>query len=162
MLIILNISKLQDFHLIPVLSPSCFPLHLLTPLVFSSLVTPYTSVSVLVFKCLHLFVSTLVPAQPSGFEAEAELDSRIMLSWLWPVQDPIINFELLYWEANNPTDKVKSPFKCMSLMKWILDRFMCIPLNVSFFAFIKDFIKSPPVFVRPVYLLLLHMEDIWV
>uniref|UniRef100_A0A8C2XIP0 Receptor-type tyrosine-protein phosphatase F n=1 Tax=Cyclopterus lumpus TaxID=8103 RepID=A0A8C2XIP0_CYCLU len=35
-----------------------------------------------------------VPAQPSGFEAEAELDSRIMLSWLWPVQDPIIGFEL--------------------------------------------------------------------
>ncbi|XP_050933160.1 receptor-type tyrosine-protein phosphatase F isoform X6 [Lates calcarifer] len=46
-----------------------------------------------------------VPAQPSGFEAEAELDSRIMLSWLWPVQEPIIGFELLYWEANNPTDK---------------------------------------------------------
>ncbi|XP_042273047.1 protein tyrosine phosphatase receptor type Fa isoform X11 [Thunnus maccoyii] len=46
-----------------------------------------------------------VPAQPSGFEAEAELDSRIMLSWLWPVQDPIISFELLYWEANNPGDK---------------------------------------------------------
>ncbi|XP_026179391.1 protein tyrosine phosphatase receptor type Fa [Mastacembelus armatus] len=46
-----------------------------------------------------------VPAQPSGFEAEAELDSRMMLSWLWPVQDPIISFELLYWEANNPTDK---------------------------------------------------------
>ncbi|XP_044056647.1 protein tyrosine phosphatase receptor type Fa isoform X5 [Siniperca chuatsi] len=46
-----------------------------------------------------------VPAQPSGFEAEAELDSRIMLSWLWPVQDPIISFELLYWEASNPTDK---------------------------------------------------------
>uniref|UniRef100_A0A668AI86 Receptor-type tyrosine-protein phosphatase F n=1 Tax=Myripristis murdjan TaxID=586833 RepID=A0A668AI86_9TELE len=42
-----------------------------------------------------------VPAQPSGFEAEAELDSRIMLSWLWPVQDPIISFELVYWEANN-------------------------------------------------------------
>ncbi|XP_076579064.1 protein tyrosine phosphatase receptor type Fa isoform X1 [Chaetodon auriga] len=46
-----------------------------------------------------------VPAQPSGFDAEAELDSRIMLSWLWPVQDPIVSFELLYWEASNPTDK---------------------------------------------------------
>ncbi|CAJ1064680.1 receptor-type tyrosine-protein phosphatase F-like [Xyrichtys novacula] len=46
-----------------------------------------------------------VPAQPSHFEAEAELDSRIMLTWLWPVQDPIESFELLYWEANNPTDK---------------------------------------------------------
>ncbi|XP_039666949.1 protein tyrosine phosphatase receptor type Fa isoform X18 [Perca fluviatilis] len=51
-----------------------------------------------------------VPAQPSGFEAEAELDSRIMLSWLWPVQDPIISFELLYWEDNNPTDKHHETF----------------------------------------------------
>ncbi|KAM7410688.1 hypothetical protein PAMA_001904 [Pampus argenteus] len=51
-----------------------------------------------------------VPAQPSGFEAEAELDSRIMLSWLWPVQDPIISFELLYWEANNPGDKHRVAF----------------------------------------------------
>uniref|UniRef100_A0A8C6PLD9 Receptor-type tyrosine-protein phosphatase F n=1 Tax=Nothobranchius furzeri TaxID=105023 RepID=A0A8C6PLD9_NOTFU len=39
-----------------------------------------------------------VPSQPSGFEAEAELDTRIMLSWLWPGQDPIISYELLYWE----------------------------------------------------------------
>ncbi|XP_022614832.1 receptor-type tyrosine-protein phosphatase F-like isoform X2 [Seriola dumerili] len=51
-----------------------------------------------------------VPAQLSGFEAEAELDSRIMLSWLWPVQDPIISFELLYWEVNNPTDKHRVTF----------------------------------------------------
>ncbi|KAF7647563.1 hypothetical protein LDENG_00170680 [Lucifuga dentata] len=46
-----------------------------------------------------------VPAQPSGLDAEAELDSRIMLSWLWPVQDAIISFELLYWEASVPEDK---------------------------------------------------------
>ncbi|XP_074507988.1 receptor-type tyrosine-protein phosphatase F isoform X22 [Sebastes fasciatus] len=39
-----------------------------------------------------------VPAQPSSFEAEAELDSRIMLTWLWPVQDPITKYELQYWE----------------------------------------------------------------
>ncbi|XP_047444214.1 protein tyrosine phosphatase receptor type Fa isoform X27 [Mugil cephalus] len=51
-----------------------------------------------------------VPAQPTGFEAEAELDTRIMLSWLWPVQDPIIGFELLYWEANNPADKLRVTF----------------------------------------------------
>ncbi|XP_023284603.1 receptor-type tyrosine-protein phosphatase F-like [Seriola lalandi dorsalis] len=51
-----------------------------------------------------------VPAQLSGFEAEAELDSRIMLSWLWPVQDPIISFELLYWEVNNPADKHRVTF----------------------------------------------------
>ncbi|XP_076004388.1 receptor-type tyrosine-protein phosphatase F isoform X1 [Genypterus blacodes] len=40
-----------------------------------------------------------VPAQPSSFEAEAELDTRIMLTWLWPVQDPITKYELEYWEA---------------------------------------------------------------
>ncbi|XP_020484708.1 receptor-type tyrosine-protein phosphatase F isoform X12 [Labrus bergylta] len=42
-----------------------------------------------------------VPAQPSSFEAEAELDSRIMLTWLWPVQDPITKYELQYWEAGS-------------------------------------------------------------
>ncbi|XP_074524005.1 protein tyrosine phosphatase receptor type Fa isoform X2 [Halichoeres trimaculatus] len=51
-----------------------------------------------------------VPAQPSNFEAEAELDSRVMLSWLWPVQDPIQSFEMLYWEASNPTDKHRVSF----------------------------------------------------
>ncbi|XP_034093303.1 protein tyrosine phosphatase receptor type Fa isoform X5 [Gymnodraco acuticeps] len=51
-----------------------------------------------------------VPSQPSGFEAEAELDSRIMLSWLWPVQEPIISFELLYWEESNPLDKHHATF----------------------------------------------------
>ncbi|XP_061653965.1 receptor-type tyrosine-protein phosphatase F-like isoform X6 [Phyllopteryx taeniolatus] len=40
-----------------------------------------------------------VPSQPSGFEAETELDTRILLSWLWPLQDPIIKYELQYWEA---------------------------------------------------------------
>uniref|UniRef100_A0A672MA48 protein-tyrosine-phosphatase n=1 Tax=Sinocyclocheilus grahami TaxID=75366 RepID=A0A672MA48_SINGR len=39
-----------------------------------------------------------VPAQPTNFEAEAELDTRIMLSWLWPVQDQITKYELTYWE----------------------------------------------------------------
>ncbi|KAG7259861.1 LOW QUALITY PROTEIN: hypothetical protein CRUP_016167 [Coryphaenoides rupestris] len=42
-----------------------------------------------------------VPAQPSSFDAEAELDTRIMLSWLWPVQDPITKYELQYWEADS-------------------------------------------------------------
>ncbi|XP_056329239.1 receptor-type tyrosine-protein phosphatase F isoform X4 [Danio aesculapii] len=42
-----------------------------------------------------------VPAQPSSFEAEAELDTRILLTWLWPVQDPIIKYELEYWEADS-------------------------------------------------------------
>ncbi|GAA6085584.1 protein tyrosine phosphatase receptor type Fa isoform X1, partial [Tachysurus ichikawai] len=41
------------------------------------------------------------PAQPSELEAEAELDTRIMLRWLWPVQDQIIKYELTYWEADS-------------------------------------------------------------
>uniref|UniRef100_A0A668AAB8 Receptor-type tyrosine-protein phosphatase F n=1 Tax=Myripristis murdjan TaxID=586833 RepID=A0A668AAB8_9TELE len=41
-----------------------------------------------------------VPAQPSSFEAEAELDTRILLTWLWPVQDPITKYELQYWEIH--------------------------------------------------------------
>ncbi|XP_062865397.1 receptor-type tyrosine-protein phosphatase F-like isoform X2 [Trichomycterus rosablanca] len=47
-----------------------------------------------------------VPAQPSEFEAEAELDTQIVLKWLWPVQDPITQYELQYWEdgsLNNST-----------------------------------------------------------
>uniref|UniRef100_A0A673B9H1 Receptor-type tyrosine-protein phosphatase F n=1 Tax=Sphaeramia orbicularis TaxID=375764 RepID=A0A673B9H1_9TELE len=42
-----------------------------------------------------------VPAQPSSFDAEAEQDTRIMLTWLWPVQDPITKYELQYWEAGS-------------------------------------------------------------
>ncbi|KAL0966555.1 hypothetical protein UPYG_G00296690 [Umbra pygmaea] len=42
-----------------------------------------------------------VPAQPSSFEAEAELDTRIMLTWLWPVQDSITKYELDYWEHSS-------------------------------------------------------------
>uniref|UniRef100_A0A4W6F1S3 Receptor-type tyrosine-protein phosphatase F n=1 Tax=Lates calcarifer TaxID=8187 RepID=A0A4W6F1S3_LATCA len=41
-----------------------------------------------------------VPAQPSSFEAESELDTRIMLTWLWPVQGPITKYELQYWEIH--------------------------------------------------------------
>lgn len=45
--------------------------------------------------------SAPVPAQPSSFDAEAELDTRIKLTWLWPVQDPITKYELQYWEAGS-------------------------------------------------------------
>ncbi|KAM9831674.1 protein tyrosine phosphatase receptor type Fa [Neosynchiropus ocellatus] len=51
-----------------------------------------------------------VPAQPTGLDAEAELDSRVMLSWLWPVQDQIVGFELLYWEASFPDEKHRITF----------------------------------------------------
>ncbi|MED6231394.1 hypothetical protein ATANTOWER_014929, partial [Ataeniobius toweri] len=46
-----------------------------------------------------------VPAQPSSFEAEAELDTRISLTWLWPVQDQITKYELQYWEAGTDSKK---------------------------------------------------------
>lgn len=52
----------------------------------------------------HALLSPLlpaVPAQPTRFEAEAELDTRIMLTWLWPVQDQIIKYELQYSEAGS-------------------------------------------------------------
>lgn len=59
----------------------------------------------------HLsFSLPVVPAQPSSFDAEAELDTRIMLSWLWPVQDQITKYELMYWEANSG-NKVNYNFK---------------------------------------------------
>ncbi|CAL8307253.1 unnamed protein product [Lota lota] len=48
-----------------------------------------------------------VPVQPTGFEAEAELDTRIMLSWQWPVNDQIVNLELIYWEASDLANKVQ-------------------------------------------------------
>ncbi|XP_040926318.1 protein tyrosine phosphatase receptor type Fa isoform X3 [Betta splendens] len=86
----------------------------------SGLITDITySVRVLAFtsvgdgppsEVLQIKTQQGVPAQPSEFEAEAELDSRIMLSWLWPVQDTIISFELLYGEANNPMDKRRITF----------------------------------------------------
>ncbi|KAF6715157.1 Receptor-type tyrosine-protein phosphatase F [Oryzias melastigma] len=40
-------------------------------------------------EVLRLKAQAGVPAQPDGFEAETELDTRIRLSWLWPVQDPV-------------------------------------------------------------------------
>lgn len=59
-----------------------FARYILQPFVFSSAFFP-------------------VPAQPSSFEAEAELDTRIVLTWLWPVQDPITKYELQYWETGS-------------------------------------------------------------
>ncbi|KAJ0058874.1 hypothetical protein NL108_001113, partial [Boleophthalmus pectinirostris] len=50
-----------------------------------------------------------VPAQPSSFEAEAEQDDRIMLTWLWPVQDPITKYELQYGEVGSEIQKVIEP-----------------------------------------------------
>uniref|UniRef100_A0A3P8WKC3 Receptor-type tyrosine-protein phosphatase F n=1 Tax=Cynoglossus semilaevis TaxID=244447 RepID=A0A3P8WKC3_CYNSE len=49
-----------------------------------------------------------VPAQPSSFEAEAELDTRIRLSWLWPVQGQITKYELQYWEIHVTFDAMGS------------------------------------------------------
>ncbi|XP_042319840.1 receptor-type tyrosine-protein phosphatase F isoform X11 [Sceloporus undulatus] len=40
-----------------------------------------------------------VPAQPADFQAEAESDTRIMLTWLPASQERITKYELVYWEA---------------------------------------------------------------
>lgn len=54
----------------------------------------------------------VVPAQPTRFEAEAELDTRIMLTWLWPVQDQIITeYELQYSEAGSDNKVRKTTWK---------------------------------------------------
>ncbi|KAK7945243.1 hypothetical protein WMY93_000971 [Mugilogobius chulae] len=50
-----------------------------------------------------------VPAQPSSFEAEAEQDDRIMLTWLWPVQDPISKYELQYGEVGSEIWPLRPP-----------------------------------------------------
>ncbi|MEE6495132.1 hypothetical protein FKM82_001961 [Ascaphus truei] len=42
-----------------------------------------------------------VPAQPVDFQAEAESDTRIMLTWLLPPQERIAKYELLYWEGQD-------------------------------------------------------------
>ncbi|XP_056671274.1 receptor-type tyrosine-protein phosphatase F isoform X9 [Monodelphis domestica] len=39
-----------------------------------------------------------VPAQPADFRAEAESDTRVLLSWLLPPQERITKYELVYWE----------------------------------------------------------------
>eukprot|EP00079_Xenopus_tropicalis_P035264 XP_017949035.1 PREDICTED: receptor-type tyrosine-protein phosphatase F isoform X7 [Xenopus tropicalis] len=42
-----------------------------------------------------------VPAQPVDFQAEAETDTRILLTWLLPPQERITKYELLYWEGTD-------------------------------------------------------------
>ncbi|XP_070601153.1 receptor-type tyrosine-protein phosphatase F isoform X2 [Erythrolamprus reginae] len=42
-----------------------------------------------------------VPAQPADFQAEAESDTRIMLTWLPASQERIVKYELIYWEGTN-------------------------------------------------------------
>ncbi|XP_069594168.1 receptor-type tyrosine-protein phosphatase F isoform X13 [Ranitomeya imitator] len=48
-----------------------------------------------------------VPAQPINFQAEAESDTRIMLTWRYIQQERIVSYELLYWEGEDgPQQKV--------------------------------------------------------
>ncbi|XP_068095573.1 receptor-type tyrosine-protein phosphatase F isoform X11 [Hyperolius riggenbachi] len=42
-----------------------------------------------------------VPAQPVNFQAEAESDTRIMLTWQSASQERITSYELLYWEGQD-------------------------------------------------------------
>ncbi|XP_048671529.1 receptor-type tyrosine-protein phosphatase F isoform X18 [Marmota marmota marmota] len=51
-----------------------------------------------------------VPAQPADFQAEAESDTRIQLSWLLPPQERIVKYELVYWAAENEGQQHKVTF----------------------------------------------------
>ncbi|XP_058993962.1 receptor-type tyrosine-protein phosphatase F isoform X11 [Mustela lutreola] len=51
-----------------------------------------------------------VPAQPADFQAEAESDTRIQLSWLLPPQERIIKYELVYWAADDEGQQHKVTF----------------------------------------------------
>ncbi|XP_071984678.1 receptor-type tyrosine-protein phosphatase F isoform X11 [Engystomops pustulosus] len=42
-----------------------------------------------------------VPAQPVNFQAEAESDTRIMLTWRYIQQERIVSYELVYWEGQD-------------------------------------------------------------
>lgn len=80
------------------------------------------------FNLCPLALLYQVPAQPSSFEAEAELDTRIMLTWLWPVQDPITKYELQYWEAGSD-NKVR-------ITTWSHNYFMTLPMSVFLSVFV--------------------------
>ncbi|XP_030428174.1 receptor-type tyrosine-protein phosphatase F isoform X14 [Gopherus evgoodei] len=46
-----------------------------------------------------------VPAQPADFQAEAESDTRILLTWLPALQERITKYELLYWEGEDGSQR---------------------------------------------------------
>lgn len=47
-----------------------------------------------------------MPAQPADFQAKAESDTRIQLSWLLPPQERIVKYELVYWAAEEEGQQV--------------------------------------------------------
>ncbi|XP_060087639.1 receptor-type tyrosine-protein phosphatase F isoform X7 [Heteronotia binoei] len=49
-----------------------------------------------------------VPAQPVDFQAEAESDTRIMLTWLPASQERITKYELVYWEGDDKIQHKKT------------------------------------------------------
>lgn len=51
-------------------------------------------------------VDIAVPAQPADFQAKAESDTRIQLSWLLPPQERIVKYELVYWAAEDEGQQV--------------------------------------------------------
>ncbi|XP_070324402.1 receptor-type tyrosine-protein phosphatase F isoform X9 [Odocoileus virginianus] len=51
-----------------------------------------------------------VPAQPADFQAEADSDTRIQLSWLLPPQERIVKYELVYWAAEDEGQQHKVTF----------------------------------------------------
>ncbi|EDL30517.1 protein tyrosine phosphatase, receptor type, F, isoform CRA_b [Mus musculus] len=50
-----------------------------------------------------------VPAQPADFQANAESDTRIQLSWLLPPQERIVKYELVYWAAEDEGQQPHQP-----------------------------------------------------
>lgn len=91
----------------------------------------------LFFNIRPLTYSLPVPAQPSSFEAEAELDTRIVLTWLWPVQDPITKYELQYWEAGSDNKVRIKIYACiyLSVFSYICRESADIWCRVSFLSF---------------------------
>ncbi|XP_055986833.1 receptor-type tyrosine-protein phosphatase F isoform X7 [Sorex fumeus] len=51
-----------------------------------------------------------VPAQPTDFQAKAESDTRVQLSWLLPPQERIVKYELLYWADQDEEQQHKVTF----------------------------------------------------
>lgn len=49
-----------------------------------------------------------MPAQPADFQADADSDTRIQLSWLLPPQERIIKYELVYWAAEDAGQQVSA------------------------------------------------------
>ncbi|XP_034987309.1 uncharacterized protein LOC118092825 isoform X2 [Zootoca vivipara] len=80
---------------------------LITGATYSIRVLAFTSVGdgppsdVIQMKALQGGMSFLVPSQPADFQAEAESDTRIMLTWQPAPRERVTKYELVYWEETD-------------------------------------------------------------